>query len=281
MKGVVYFNLGMKCLARLVVSLHSLREHYDGPVTILNGGGDNGLVNRIALDSRLRANVKEIEVAPLRRNTAYVAKSSLWRHSPYRLSLLLDSDTLVSGSPLPLFYFADEHGFVATRFSNWLTTTPIISNRLIRWGAIRCDGIDVGRLVNESLDAPHIAINTGVVAFRKDSPFLENWERLTRAGHKLPFTDELAAQILLRHSEHAIVTEQYNASPIYARCPMEERIIHHFHGGKHVTFAGGERGQQGYAIWWPKFQECVSGNVGGVCDWAPAGDERLGGHLVL
>ena len=39
--GVIYLNSGTKCLVRLLVSIHSLRKYYDGPVAIVSVGEES------------------------------------------------------------------------------------------------------------------------------------------------------------------------------------------------------------------------------------------------
>jgi hypothetical protein len=278
--GVIFFNHGQRHCARLVVALLSLRRHYRGPATILDTGHSDGIIERIAADQRLAVEVERIPFKALRRHSCYVMKSSLWRHSPYDVTLFLDADTLVA-RPIDglLGIIADPKnpGWVVTRFSDWVTTGEIISSRIKQWVNVECEGISVRRLLRLSLESPLPAINTGVVGWRADCEALERWERLTRDGWKCSFTDELAAQLLLRQERHTLVADRYNCSPLYGR-ERDQAVIFHAHGSKHLIRADG-RGIVANAIWAPLFREAFAGNVGGIRSWAPAGDDTLAHNL--
>lgn len=282
-RGVCYYNHGTKHLARLLVSLRSLRRHHTGPVQILDTGESGGIVQRIA--TRLEADVTTIPHEALRRHSCYVAKAGLWRHSPFWTTLLLDADTLVAGSIEPLFNLLEgpESGnILVTRFSNWITTGDIMRGRIERWRGIWCPSVSreslksikADELVEASLAEPHGAINTGVVGWCHEATgILRDWERLTRTGWKLPITDELALQLLLRRYRHTMVDDRYNCSPIYGQ-NRQRAVIWHQHGSKHVERADG-RGREGHAIWWPEFCAAWRSNLAGLRSWAPAGDDAL------
>lgn len=292
-RGIVYFNRGTKHLARLTTSLWSLRRMptYDGAVTILDSGQSGGIIEKIASDGRLECDVVRVQVEQLRRNTCYVAKAKLWRSSPYETTIFLDADTLVMGDPSSLFEIVrrDSSGGVAvTHFADWVTTGDIIRGRIEKWRGVRCRGnderfernIDVARLVNKSLEAPRAAINTGVMAWHDELArgFLRDWERLTAAGSACPFTDELAAQLLIRTHKHTLVDDRYNCSPIYGKM-KREAIVWHAHGGKHLKRADG-RGEQGHAIWLPWIVDAWRENVGRIQEWASgSGDDALTNNL--
>lgn len=284
--GVCYFNHNSAHCARLVASLHSLRKHYGGPATILDTGHSGGIVERIAADRRLEVEVKQIAFVQRRKNSCYCMKASLWRDSPYDATLFLDSDTIVARPIDTLIEIACDRalpGFGVTRFGDWLTTGNIVRGRIERWASVFYDGIGAADLVRASLDAPHPAINTGVVLMRPSAKggktTLEAWERLTHAGCRLPWTDELAAQLLIRDRPHVLLSAKFNASPIYYR-GSDPAVIWHGHGGKHMTRADG-RGEQGHKIWEPVFREVFAGDVGGIRSWGPAGDSTLAHNIGL
>lgn len=289
--GLIYFTHGASHLARLLVSLHSLRKHYSGPVTILDTGESGGIIEKIAADERLRVEVQRIEFVQRRRNSAYCMKSSLWRHSPYSATVFLDADTVVVRSIQPLLDIVADtknSGFVVTRFGDWVTTGPIIQKRIERWRGIKVrsepekfeKSIDVEKLIKLSLESGHPAINTGVIGWRDDTrKILGQWERLTHAGYRTPFTDELGAQLIIRQERHTLIDDRWNFSPLYGQ-QKEKAAIYHCHGSKHVLRGDG-RGDKGHAIWWPLFREVWEENVGRVREWVPAGDQNLARHLPV
>lgn len=280
-RGVIFFNHGQKHCARLVVALSSLRQHYGGPISILDTGESGGVAESIAADGRLAVELQQIPFVARRRNSCYVAKSSLWRHSPYDTTVFLDADTITCGSIQTLFDMAADRagpGFVVTRFSNWITTGDIIRKRIERWHGIEATGIDVERLIRKSLERPHAAINTGIMAWRKDAAILKPWQALTEAGWRTPFTDELAAQLLIRELPHVLLSDRWNCSPIYG-FEKEKAVIWHAHGSKHVAFDA-NRGHEGHSLWWPRFCHAWKQNIGGIQSWAPAGDDRLAAVML-
>jgi hypothetical protein len=265
-RGVVYFNHGTRCLVRLVVSLWSLRKVYKGPVAILDTDANKDF-HAALRDRRLDAEVVPLSITMYRRHSAYIAKSTLWRHSPFDMSLLLDADTVIARPIDQLIGFLGLNpGLVVTRFSDWITTGNIVGNRIKRWADVPHDM--AAKLARKCLRNALPAINTGVVGWRRDCPTLREWESLTAAGWRTPFTDELAMQLLIASRDHTLVGEKFNASPIYYRGRPEDAVIWHFHGGKHLR-------PEARPIWWPLYQECLEANVAGIRDWTPAGDPAL------
>lgn len=268
--GVVYFNHGTKHLVRLVVSLVSLRRHYDGPVCILDSGEESaiGPLDSIAPHGGDDLTLRRIAIPHRRRNTAYTAKASLWRWSPFDMTLFLDADTVVAGDVSPLLDKAkqSESGFVVTRFSNWTTNAGLIPGRIEKWRNVKAVDIDVAALVQSALSRPSPAINTGVVAWRRDAAMLPLWERLTGAGWRCPFTDELAAQLLLERHKAAMVNDAFNCSPIYG-ANKASAVVWHCHGHKELR-------SEAAPLWLPIFTECLTRSVARVRDWMPA-DDRL------
>ncbi len=281
MQGILYFNHGTKHLARLLVSLRTLRKHWSGAVTVLDTGESNGIVDKVC--EAFGAELKQIPFVARRRHSCYCMKSSLWRHSPYDETILVDADTIFEASPAPLLSILATSlnpGFVVTRFSDWVTTGEIISSRIEQWHGIiaRPAGgkrIVADDLIKASLAIPHGAINTGVVGWRKDAatlPTLKAWEALTHAGWRCSLTDELAAQLILRIYRHTMVSDRYNFSCLYGK-EQDRVVIRHFHGNKCL------RAECSH-LWLPHYNAAVQENQAGIADWQPAGDPALTDYLA-
>lgn len=267
-RGVCYFNINTKCLVRLLVSLHSLRKHYSGSVTILNGGGDDGICDRIG--RACGADVLSIPIVQRRKHTAYTTKAGLWKFSPYETTLLIDSDTVVAGKVEPLLELGEKSpGIVVTRFADWISTGRCMSGRISKWRGVKCDGIDVEQLIDDSLDAPHAAINTGVVCWDKTygREFLQDWDRLTVAGWLCPFGDELAAQILLRKHKHTLIDDRCNCSPLYGT-NKNKAVIWHHHGSKHLR-------AEALPIWGPEFKALWGKDLAGIRQWIDVNERAV------
>lgn len=259
MNGIIYFNYSQPHLARLAVSLWSLRKIYDGPVSILSAGGDSGIVEQLAADPHIDAHVVPIDIPLRRRHTAYCAKPSLWRWTPYERSLYLDADTIVVGDPREASQV--QGPLVVTRFASWVTTGKIYSSRIRQWLKVTHSQVDIPALARSVLDLPFPAINTGVLLFDRNNPELATWETVAQAGHACSFTDELALQILLPTMACGWLDDRWNASPIYHHCRPEQVRIWHFHGCKNL------RKDAGKTLWLPVFKEAYRANVGGIQSW--------------
>ena len=268
-QGVIYLNVGTKCLVRLVTSIYSLRRHYNGPIAIMDGGSSGGLCPKIAND--LGALHIGFSARQMKRHTSYNAKSSLWRHSPFDRTMFIDSDTIVA-QPIDEF-FSGENPLVLTEFSGWKTNGNKIKGRLEQWRGIEAPW-GVGQVIDQAVNNAYYAINTGVLRWDAEidefPKFLEDWEGLTNAGAgKCSFTDELAMQLLYVRGipDTLIVSDIWNASPIYTKSAFDDVRIWHMHGSKHVTREDG-RGHQGQEIWWPVFQEVWEKDICGIQSWA-------------
>lgn len=256
-RGVIFFNHNTKYLLRLLVSLYSLRAHSSLPAVILDTGAPEAedVLRQIAGDHRLLADVRKIPMRLLRRNSCYVRKASLWRDSPFEQTLLVDSDTLFLADPQALLDSLESApgGIVFTAFSDWKTTGRTIAGRIERWREIAPE------LVKASLEKTYKAINTGVVAWARGSEFLPEWESLTSAGWRCPFTDELAAQLLLRAVPHGLAGQEWNSSVLYGLRDVPPKIVH-YHGDKHLRPEDGGR-------WVRAHQEAMAANAGNVAAW--------------
>lgn len=265
-RGVIYFNHGDRHLARLIVSIFSLRKHYGGPVTVMStAAGWEHLAQRL-VDPRLRADVQIAELSHAPRHACYVTKSTLWRQSPYGATVQLDSDTIVAGSIDPLFDAA-EKSLVITAFSNWTVRKKIISDRLDKWRR------DYPQKVAACLQQNSRAVNTGVLAYSDiSSHSLGAWEMLTTENWRHFICDEIAMQILITDTEHIMLDDRWNCSPLYGH-HSSEAVIWHFHGSKHLR-------PEAKPIWWRVYESCRDLNVGSIRDWTPAGDKRLAEFLA-
>jgi hypothetical protein len=133
-KGVIYFNLGTKCLIRLITSIHSLRKHWDGPVTVISAGDDSNSACKF-LNGLDDVNVIEASYPNIKegKNAVFLKKAAVNKFTPYRLSVFLDSDTIVKGDFSELFELAEKHNFVVPQFSTWTTSTRAIIRRINGW----------------------------------------------------------------------------------------------------------------------------------------------------
>ena len=267
-RGVIYYNTGTSCLIRLLVSLFSLRQHYSGPVTIVSEGEDSHeLCQKIAdaLDAQVLRWDSGLEPG---KNGAYLAKTRLYQASPYQTTVALDSDTLVQGDIEELFRQAEEHEFCVAQFAKWRTDGRIYSKRIRQWETL------VPSHIESALNFGP-AINTGVLAYKKEASILQEWEKVVLDGRHLFIPDEVSCQLLLPHHKHRILENLWNCSCRYDSPSDPSVKIIHYHGRKHcrpgLKFHG--------AAWITEYQRVVEANLADVHSWKPAGDRMLKRYL--
>jgi len=242
-KGVIYYNRGTKCIIRLLVSLASLRKHWDGEVSVIYSGDQQEWFVK-ALE---KFNAKVV-VMPFRKGEgSLVLKASLWRYSPYDLTMFMDADTIVLNPIDEYFDYIEEHDFVTGNFANWKSTGGTISKRIKSWEAA-CP-----ELIQDAIGFGP-AVNTGVDGWKKDATLLKAWEELTIKGYKLNCTrrivDEVACQLLLPQHKCYVADTRWGESIKFGKYNKETVIIH-FHGNKHA----GDRPQN--ALWKAQYNELI------------------------
>jgi len=255
--GVTYLTVGQSHLVRLAVSLYTLRRHYSGPITIINGGGDGGVVPRIAEGSE--ASVLNVTAADDSKNGVYAFKGSLGSRFPYALNLWLDADTTVHGPVGGLFDAGDAYGLAVTQFSDWRTTGRVVSKRINRWRKVCSPVLDVVGVVDLITRVSQPAVNTGVFVVRREHPFLSDWADL--CGRLKTFiADEIACQLLLTKHRHVMLSDRWNWSPLYGIA--KNPVIRHYHGGKHM------RRVECRAHWEPNYHAARLANYCAIKSWS-------------
>jgi hypothetical protein len=243
-KGVIYYNRGTKCTIRLLVSLYSLRKHYDGSVTVICSGDQE----QWFLDTLKKFNADVIYI-PYREGVgSLVLKASLWRHSPYDLTMFMDADTIVLNPIDEYFELIEEHDFVTGNFANWKTSGGTISRRIKGWEKA------VPEYIQPALDFGP-AVNTGINGWKKGATLLEDWERVCELGWKHQCTtrivDEIACQLCLPHHKCHVAPTKWGESVKYGKHD-DETVIIHYHGSKHA----GDRPQN--HVWKVHYNELVT-----------------------
>lgn len=267
-REIIYYNVGMGCAARLAVSIHSLRDHYQGRVTILSEGEQShSLCKRIgaALDAEV---LEWSSGVPSGKNAHFVAKTKIYMASRSVLTIALDSDTLVVQPLEDLFELAETAPFGVAQFANWRTSGHIMSKRIRRWEGVQGTDIESALLFGP-------AINTGVFTFRRDARIFEEWYHLALRGRDLPIPDETSCQLLLHRYAHLILDSCWNRSCKHDDPMAPDTRIVHFHGRKHcrpgLRFHGN--------LWMARFERMLQDNIAGIRDWSPAGDCMLKRHF--
>jgi hypothetical protein len=244
----------------------TLRKHYKGAVTVFLEEEHppelvEGLREAFDVDVNYRPDVG-INVGTL------VHKIEISQDTPYDVTVWLDSDTVILGEFSELFDLAEDCDLAIPHFAGWKTTGRTIKGRIKRYKDF----------VPEYMDAAinyGPAINTGIYAWRKDTPIFEEWMKVASWGDKKMFiADEVACQVLLPQYNCKIAPIKYNVSVLHDPNTPDPRIIH-YHGKKHVKNA------PKCAIWMEAFHEAIVGNVCGIEQYVDRkyGDKRLTNFL--
>lgn len=267
--GVLYSIHGRSYWPRLVVSLMTLRRHYQGAVCIMaldDAGYD--IAKRLADDPATRPiDVMRPHIFINCRNGGYAAKPKLPQLSPYTSGVFLDADTVVAGKFFASLLPKGNEQVVLTQFSNWHTLGKRIDGRVTKWQHVAAEEVHECKLQSWP------AVNTGVYGFVRDSEFFQTaWPTMTLKNSGTFICDEIAAQLLVprfvREGKMSILPDWYNCSPVHG-ANKEKAVIWHYHGDKHM------RPGLPMDTWWPEYLAARQNNIAGICDWAVDIDPRL------
>ena len=110
-RGCVFFNFGTTYIIRLFVALYSLRDVYDGPVTLmLNKSPEHEKLSKEM--AQFNVDIQWFDVPSINR---FVLKPNLFRISPYKTTLMFDADLLFIRSFDELWQPLEEKGVLITK----------------------------------------------------------------------------------------------------------------------------------------------------------------------
>jgi len=255
-------------LPYLVVSLDSLRNHWDGEVVVYAWEKSMDIVRQIAKDERL--NIEPIEWKPDRigRNDQFECKIQIAQSMKCDVGLYLDADTMIQGDLNELFDCAKDYGFVATQFNDWTTHSRLIPGRIA--GLQKFPEIDQ-EAVKELIDNPYPSVNGGIWSFKPSSPVLPLWYEWTCVAREIFISDEVVLHVMRvmfrKDGEfNTLVGGAYNCSCKFQPKDLkdEDVIIRHFHGNCNTKWSKSPRGVK---MWYPHFYRCLRSNVGNMKNW--------------
>ena len=268
-RGIIYYNTGKKCLVRLATTIYSLRKHYRGPVAILSEGEESHQIcTKIAGDLGVDFKAVEFQI-PEGAQPTFLKKTLLHIVSPYDVSVFIDSDSLITGDPTPLFDWAEKYEFVATQFSNWAASGRIMTGRINNWKPYLPEYIDQALKFGP-------ALNAGVYAFRRDSRFMNDWFEKTLPGRHIHLPEETSMQVLLHRYPNYVAPQIYNCSCKHSD-PLDPDVrIIHYHRNKHCRIGL----PFGAELWMRCFERVLEKNVAGIKDWHLEWDGTLKRYFV-
>jgi hypothetical protein len=255
-KGVLYLNLGTKCISRMLVSIHSLKKHYNGPISIVSIGDESNKFFDSINDQLIKQNINIIKEnfkeIPEGKNIVFLMKTSINKCTPYDLSVFLDADTLVRGNIDELFELAEKHDFVAPKFTNWTTKTKAITRRIESWRSTYPD-LMKGAFEYEP------ALNCGVFAFKKNAHYMLEWYQKTLPNRGVFIPDETAMQCIVHLYKHFACDQKYNVSCKYSTPKDPDTRVIHYHGRKHCRMKK-DKILYGGELWMEEYNQAASEN---------------------
>ena len=265
--GVVYFNNGTKCTVRLIVAIHSLRKFWSGPIAVFM---DGTLAKELAPEIEKWFGVQCVfDTSEL--TSSLLRKIEIGPKTPFENTVYLDADTLVVGKIDELFEESQKYDFVGVNFANWRSDGSKVGARTRSFKDICSD-----EYIDTALKYGP-AINTGVYAYRKDTPMFTEWLDLAKKGDasgRMQIPDEIAFQVLAPQYNVKVMPSKFNVSVVYDENCEDMRVIH-FHGRKNC------RNFKLARLWIQEFIECLKENACNIHKYIDRqyGDRRLNDFL--
>jgi len=255
-------------LPYLICSLHTLRQHWSGPIHVHAWKESHSLVRRIAQDTNLNITAELREPSYRGKNDQFIDKIKLAMEYVNKDAVIyLDADTTVHGCLSPLIGKIRDHSFVATQFCDWWSCHGQPKNRVSRLRQFReIDSHAIALSIQYAYPSP----NGGVWAAQPSSPVLPVWLRWTEAARSVFIADEAVLHLLQTVFPEDVLTTMmggsFNCSPKYHPSDLKDDdvVIRHYHGDCNVRR---DKSQKGWDIWTPIFYECIERNVGGMAEW--------------
>lgn len=276
--GIIMFNRGNKMIIHALVSLYSLRKHYQGDVTFYVQNPCDCMEEFKKSLGFFSCNVVHLE--DKNEYKTLVMKNSLFENPPYDKTLWIDSDTIINGPIDDMFSYLDEKDvdLCIPSFCGWVSTGHHISARIKRF-----EGIAEKRHIDEALKE-HPSVNTGVLSFKKGdhwAEFVRYWTDYADRGAKkgIFIPDETMMGILLPNMHEwnlkcFIAPTDYNVSPLHDHGLSKDPRIFHFHGNKSCL-----PGVKTCEYWKNTFQEMCDKNIANINSFLKYADKRLAKYL--
>lgn len=281
MRHIVYLTSGAAHLPYLVCSLYTLRQHWQGPVHVFSWSESRDIARQIALDNRLQIEFHDRQPAYRGKCDQFMDKQKVVEEWPDHRDVLLylDADTTVHGDVSPLLAAAEDAGFAATQWNDWMSGRGIARKRIL--DLLGVSDIPEG-LIREIISEDWPSVNGGVWAAKPDSGVLPVWYDWTMKARHLFIADEKVLHVLQKEFASTgemttVLGGRYNCSPIYQPPDMPDGavVVRHYHGDACVRPSKGAR-NRGPELWWPVWRECLEQNIGGVRQWwREAGNKYL------
>ena len=275
---------GTPHLPYLIVSLYSLRQHYDGKIVIYAYPETYDFFKEFAdKDTILNFELREFEPSYRGKNGQFLMKIRMMQLQPENKSLIyLDADTMVTGPINKLFLRAevdDGHKFVPTQFNNWISSNGHPRKRVSRLVDAKLVNQEaVQQCLSTKLPSPNGGVFACVPDAAKD--VLDTWFDWTMSVKHIFIADETVLHVLIPHFNLAVATGgSWNCAPKFRPDYLREDdvTIWHFHGDSNVRQ---NKSPYGISLWYPNFERCIEINACGIKDWCEDVDNKYLNRLM-
>lgn len=219
-RGVIYAVYGDTHLARVCVSIASLREHYKGEIT---------LFYKLSESKQMKDFVKKFKIStkPLKTDDPNLAKIEAMRKSKHQYNIYIDADTLIVKSIDPIFIRIKEFGIAIPNFMDFKPDDDFITDRMKVFRELE-------DLYKDAMEHP-ISVTAGVFGFTKGHAILEPLEEFTKVAieRKSRHACDVSLMLLCPQFDHFVMSAVNCMSSKYNNEGLLPRIIH-YHGSRHV-----------------------------------------------
>lgn len=262
-KGIIYFNSGIKLLPRLLVSLYTLKKiDTDTSISLICYIQPDNKKYIENISKYFNINLIEIKQKLFIKHHYWFEKSRMHKYTPYDNSIYIDSDTIILKNFTEIFNEIDQNDFIATQFSNWITSGNRIKQRLKQW-------LDTDEdLVKQTILSSSPSVNMGVYGFKKTSELMDQWFDFTITHPLANLPEETSCHLLLQKYKGKILSNIYNSS-----CKFDNPIdigakIIHFHGRKHcILNANKKSAKYNGDLWIKNWLEIYNNNICDIQQW--------------
>ncbi len=256
-QGVLYWCSGHKLLARLTVSIASLREVYKGPLCVLLANVPERYPE-VLKEHGIRTKIIDY---PAGHKRAQVGKAMLNTWTPFMDTLYIDCDTLVLKDFSGAFAFLKEMPFLVTQYSTWNVKGGGIARRVRAW-------YEAGLMTDKEFNACYnypAGINIGFLGFKRDASIFNEWPERAEVALKVDayIPDEVSCQVLITKHRHKLLPTGYNQPVNRPPGITPDTFMLHAAGRKSMSIE--KTRKWGTAIAWRKyFQRMLSEDVLGI-----------------
>ncbi len=259
-REVAYLYCGGKMWPRLIVSLWTLRKHWEGAVRVYCATEkDVDWIGQTCAELGCETVLME---APEASGSSPRGKLALTQNVVAENIVYIDADTVVEGDISPMFGYP----LALTSHGDWTTKGRRVREQLVSYRGYS-DLLDP--LIALQLEGEYPHINAGTFGFVGGCPQIRLWQEVVGEvvrvikAHPEQFTKDktfvpadTAFQLITSQVRHIVLDDRYNCCCRHG-LHWDDPIVRHYCGRRHG---------RNDPHWRNAFLECRERNLGGICD---------------